>query len=607
MKLALLYWRLIAPLILSFTMVCVPALQAQATRPVKAALPPELAEMAEGNSQLRGLIERYAADAGNLNRLTRLQYSLLRLANFRKFYGDWLARLPQIDFDALNHEGQVDYVLFRNELEYQLTQLDQDAAQWKEMEPLIGWAAPLIALEDARRRLDKADAQKTAALLNQIVKQIEESQKSVAAKIKPETPENKGKNWVEGVEVKKTVANRAALTLTQLRQTLRGWHGFYNGYDPMFTWWNAEPYKALDAALEKYAAFLREKLVGLKADDKTTIIGDPIGSEALNAELRHEMIPYTPEELIAIANKEFAWCDAEMLKASKELGYGDDWKKALEYVKTQYVEPGQQTEWVKTLAQEAIDFLDKNELVTIPQIARETWRMEMMPPEAQLQNPFFLGGEQITVSYPTNTMPHDAKMMAMRGNNKHFSRATVHHELIPGHHLQGYMQDRYRPYRQLFSTPFWIEGWALYWELQFYDMGFPKKPEDRIGMLFWRMHRCARIIFSLNFQLGKWSPQECVDFLIQRVGHEPDNAYAEVRRSFAGAYPPLYQAGYLLGGLQLRQLHREIVANPKANRAFHDEILKNNTMPIEMVRASLTKQKLTRDYKANWKFYGDNP
>ena len=40
------------------------------------------------------------------------------------------------------------------------------------------------------------------------------------------------------------------------------------------------------------------------------------------------MIPYTPEELIEIANKEFAWCEAEMKKASREMGYGDDWKKA---------------------------------------------------------------------------------------------------------------------------------------------------------------------------------------------------------------------------------------------------------------------------------------
>ena len=44
------------------------------------------------------------------------------------------------------------------------------------------------------------------------------------------------------------------------------------------------------------------------------------------------MIPYTPEELVEIANKEFAWCENEMKKASREMGYGDDWKKALEAV-----------------------------------------------------------------------------------------------------------------------------------------------------------------------------------------------------------------------------------------------------------------------------------
>ena len=57
-------------------------------------------------------------------------------------------------------------------------------------------------------------------------------------------------------------------------------------------------------------------------------------------------------------------------------------------------------------------------------------------------------------------MTHEAKMMSMRGNNIHFSRATVHHELIPGHHLQGYMTARHKTYRRLFSTPFSIEGWA---------------------------------------------------------------------------------------------------------------------------------------------------
>ena len=57
-----------------------------------------------------------------------------------------------------------------------------------------------------------------------------------------------------------------------------------------------------------------------------------------------------------------------------------------------------------------------------------------------------------------------------------------------------------------------------------YELGFDKTPEERVGALFWRMHRCARIIFSLKFHMGLWSPQECVDFLVDQVGHERANA-----------------------------------------------------------------------------------
>jgi uncharacterized protein (DUF885 family) len=351
--------------------------------------------------------------------------------------------------------------------------------------------------------------------------------------------------------------------------------------------------------------FQRPGAATARPGDASDIVGDPIGREALLSELQSEMIPYTPEELIAIANKEMAWCEAEMKKASNDLGYSDDWKKALEHVKNQYVEPGKQPEMIRDLALEAIKFVDDHDLVTVPQLARDTWRMEMMTPERQLVSPFFLGGETILVSFPTNTMSHEQKMMSMRGNNIHFARATVFHELIPGHHLQGFMTARYKPYRGLFGTPFWTEGNALYWELLFWDLKFPKTPENRIGMLFWRMHRCARIIFSLSFHLEKMTPQECIDFLVNRVGHERDNATAEVRRSFDGSYGPLYQIAYLIGGLQQYSLHRDLVDSGKmTNRQFNDALLRENRIPIEMIRAIMTKQKLTRDFKSNWKFYG---
>jgi uncharacterized protein (DUF885 family) len=413
---------------------------------------------------------------------------------------------------------------------------------------------------------------------------------------------------IHPIHAGKNVARRAAATVTQLRETLKTWFTYYNGYDPRFTWWVAQPYKEADKALDEYGKFLTEKLVGIKPDDKTTIIGDPVGREALMVELSDAMIPYTPEELIALAKNEMAWCTKEMIRASREMGFGDDWHKALEHVKDMHVEPGQQPELIRQLAVEAIDYVEKNDLVTVPALAKETWRMEMMTPERQLINPFFTGGEVISVSFPTDTMTFEQRMMSMRGNNRPFARATVFHELIPGHHLQGFMSERYRSYRQIFETPFWGEGNAFYWEMLFWDMGYPKTPEERVGMLFWRMHRCARIIFSMSFHLGLMTAQQCVDFLVKNVGHEVDNATAEVRRSFESSYNPLYQSAYMLGALQFRSLHKELVESGKmTNRAFHDAILQENSIPVEMIRASLIKQPLTPDFKSSWKFYGPIP
>ena len=47
-----------------------------------------------------------------------------------------------------------------------------------------------------------------------------------------------------------------------------------------------------------------------------TIIGDPIGREALLAGLRHELIPYTPEQLMQLAERELAYSLAEMVMAT---------------------------------------------------------------------------------------------------------------------------------------------------------------------------------------------------------------------------------------------------------------------------------------------------
>lgn len=598
-------------------------------------------------SEMRSAIERYAVDRGSLQRSNPVAGSRSRRERLKKFYEEWLNSLPGQAFDSMSQDGKIDYILFKNHLEYELRQLDIQSRQITEIEPLLPFGNKIIELEEARRRMEPIDSAKVAAMLTDLRKQVDERRRAIELGLRADA--RGGDTSAQTGRIKKTVGNRAVAALNGLRNNLRNWYTFYNGYDPMFTWWNEEPYRSLDQAMTNYATFISERVVGIRAEggaqpqagpgrgpggggggggnfqggggglqrpgggnarpgDSSDIVGDPIGREALLSELRSEMIPYTPEEIIAIGEKEMAWCENEMKKAARELGYGDDWQKALEHVKNLYVEPGKQPQMIRELALEAIKYVEDNNLVTVPELAKETWRMEMLTPERQLVSPFFLGGEVIQVSFPTNTMAHEQKMMSMRGNNRYFSRATVHHELIPGHHLQGFMSARNKPYRGIFGTPFWSEGNALYWELLLWDLGFAKTPEQKIGMLFWRMHRCARIIFSLSFHLEKMTPQECIDLLVNKVGHERDNATAEVRRSFDGSYGPLYQIAYLIGGLQQYHMQKELVGSGKmTNRAYNDALLKENRIPIEMLRAAITNQKLTRDFVTNWKFYGPNP
>ncbi|MBA3950122.1 MAG: DUF885 family protein, partial [Acidobacteria bacterium] len=401
-------------------------------------------------------------------------------------------------------------------------------------------------------------------------------------------------------------AFRAAQQAEDLRGALRQWYGFYYGYDPAFTKALPAAHDAAAKALTEYAALLRERLVDWPTGADEPIVGNPIGREGLLEDLHAEFIPYTPEQLIEIGNREYAWIENEMKKASREMGMGDDWHAALDKVKNLYVPEGEQPTLIRNLALEAEAYLKQHDLVTVPALAADIWKMNMMSPERQRVNPFFTGGETISVSYPHVTMAEADQQMSLRGNGIHVSRATVHHELIPGHHLQGFMSTRYNGHRTLFDTPFMTEGWALYWEMLLWDHGFARSPEDRLGMLWWRMHRATRIIFSLNFHLGNWTPEQCINFLVEKGRHDRFTATGEVRRSFNSTYSPLYQIAYMIGGLQIRSMYKDLVETKKMTaKQFHDRILREGEMPIELMRAALTDQPLSPLYRSAWKFYGE--
>lgn len=534
------------------------------------------------------LIRIFDQDEDVLNRKYSVQHSDEYFERFEAFYNEWQNRLEELNYGELTQSEKVDYHLLNSHIKRRVYFLERDRKQFQAVKQWLPDLDAIMRYIHTRRVGTKPDAQQLAAEMAQWTDQID----SLRSELQESSP------------LLKRDANAAHDALEDIREDLEDAYTFYNGYDPDFTWWVEKSYHKLDEELKEYSGFINEYFdAETEQLDDSGIVGNPIGEEEIRRRLEFEMISYTPEELIEIAEHQFAKAEQEMLKASRELGYGDDWHAALEHVKEAYVEPGRKPELIMRLYNESIDFIKDRDLITIPELTKEVWQMQMMTPERQLINPFFLGGEVIRISYPTNTMEHDQKMMSLRGNNPHFNRATVHHELIPGHHLQGFMNRRYSTYRFPFRTSFWGEGWALYWELLLWDMGFAETPEDRIGMLFWRTHRYARIIFSLNYHLGNWTPQQCIDYLVEQVGHEYANAEAEVRRSFTGNYGPLYQIAYMIGGMEIYSLYKDLVDTGKMSAVeFHDTILRNGSIPIRMVKTILMEEELEKDQSYDWNF-----
>ncbi len=126
--------------------------------------------------------------------------------------------------------------------------------------PLVPFAQKILDLDAARREVKSMEWSKVAGSLDSLAKEIGEARRTLER-------ESGSKD-----KVKREAANRALASVDDLRNTLRGWYSFYDGYDPLFTWWMQEPYKGVDEGLQSYADFLRQRLGAV-----TTGLGEGFG------------------------------------------------------------------------------------------------------------------------------------------------------------------------------------------------------------------------------------------------------------------------------------------------------------------------------------------
>jgi uncharacterized protein (DUF885 family) len=160
------------------------------------------------------------------------------------------------------------------------------------------------------------------------------------------------------------------------------------------------------------------------------------------------------------------------------------------------------------------------------------------------------------------------------------------HEAIPGHHVQlGLQQElaKLPRFRRLGGDLAFVEGWGLYAETLGEDLGVYTDPYDRIGYLYSRLLRAARVVADTGVNAQGWSKQQAVAYLQKTVDMSSDDANAEVERIMAQPGQALSNVAGLTTIVALRDKAKARQGAAFDLRRFHAELLKDGSMPLDVL------------------------
>ena len=164
------------------------------------------------------------------------------------------------------------------------------------------------------------------------------------------------------------------------------------------------------------------------------------------------------------------------------------------------------------------------------------------------------------------------------------------HEAIPGHHYQISLQQENEQLPK-FARFLWYgaygEGWALYCESMGKELGLYTDPKQRIGALGDEMHRAIRLVVDVGMHWKGWTREQAIKYMMDNEPISEDGAVAEIERYMAFTAQAL---SYKIGQLKITELRKrcEDRLGDKFDLAkFHDQVLKNGCMPLNILQARL--------------------
>ena len=161
--------------------------------------------------------------------------------------------------------------------------------------------------------------------------------------------------------------------------------------------------------------------------------------------------------------------------------------------------------------------------------------------------------------------------------------ALTLHEAVPGHHLQNAIAQELEnipEFRNYIYLSAFGEGWALYTEWLGKEMGIYETPYEDFGRLTYEMWRACRLVVDVGMHYKGWSREKAFDFLSSNTALSLHECNTEIDRYIGW---PGQAVSYKIGELKIKELRK--LAEEKLDdrfdiRSFHDQILKNGSIPL---------------------------
>ncbi len=221
-------------------------------------------------------------------------------------------------------------------------------------------------------------------------------------------------------------------------------------------------------------------------------------------------------------------------------------------------------------------------------LPRLTYGVKAIPDYAEKSAPtaYYEGGSE-KAGRPGWFMANTFKLP---GRPKWQMECLTLHEAVPGHHLQialAQEMGEVPEFRKYSGYTAFIEGWGLYAESLGGELGLYKDAYSRFGALTFEMWRAVRLVVDTGIHAFGWSREKALQFMIENTGKDEHDATVEIDRYIVW---PGQALAYKIGQLKIQELRAEAARELGGAfdiRAFHDTLLANGALPLDVLEATM--------------------